>query len=340
MATFEKRAKRCPTDLTDAEWALVEPLLPKPPQRGRKPSVDMRTIMEAIRYMARAGGNSLFLEQLLLQAGETEADQLPPSILAAIQARLAALPPAERTALRAAAVLGPDVPATLLKRVGEVGPEILTALAERGLLCARGETTEIAHPLIREGILDSMLPSDARALHARAAAEIGEADLARRAHHLCEGADPGASAACLRASEAQRTAGALAEAVALAERGLAACAAPTADRADEALGEADRLIGTGALAHNHLRVFPNIAWICLRRGDREGARRAVAWLEEGAPATQCPWVAIYARTIEALASRDGPAIARARSVAHDAGFHPLVAAVDAVGRPGAPLAIA
>jgi putative transposase len=56
MANLEKRAKRYPTDLTDAEWALVEPLLPKPPRRGRRPSVDMRTIMDAIRYMARSGG--------------------------------------------------------------------------------------------------------------------------------------------------------------------------------------------------------------------------------------------------------------------------------------------
>jgi putative transposase len=56
MANVEKRAKRYPTDLTDAEWAVVEPLLPKPPRRGRKPSVDLRTIMDAIRYMARSGG--------------------------------------------------------------------------------------------------------------------------------------------------------------------------------------------------------------------------------------------------------------------------------------------
>ena len=37
------------------EWAQVEPLLPKPAKRGRKPEVDLREILNAIRYMARFG---------------------------------------------------------------------------------------------------------------------------------------------------------------------------------------------------------------------------------------------------------------------------------------------
>ncbi len=56
MAALEKKSKRYPTDLTDAEWAVVEPLLPKPPKRGRKPGVDMREVLNAIRYMASSGG--------------------------------------------------------------------------------------------------------------------------------------------------------------------------------------------------------------------------------------------------------------------------------------------
>jgi transposase len=53
QAAFERR--RYPTDLTDAEWAQVEPLLPRPAKRGRKPGVDLREILNAIRYLARAG---------------------------------------------------------------------------------------------------------------------------------------------------------------------------------------------------------------------------------------------------------------------------------------------
>jgi len=56
MANLERRAKRYPTVLTDDEWERIKPLLPKAPRRGRKPSVDLRTILDAIRYMARSGG--------------------------------------------------------------------------------------------------------------------------------------------------------------------------------------------------------------------------------------------------------------------------------------------
>ncbi len=52
---FEQR-RRYPTDLTDAEWEQIEPLVPRPARRGRKPKVDLREILNAIRYMARSGG--------------------------------------------------------------------------------------------------------------------------------------------------------------------------------------------------------------------------------------------------------------------------------------------
>ena len=55
MAAIEKKTKRYPTDLTDEEWERVEPFLPSPARRGRKPSVDPREVLNAIRYIARAG---------------------------------------------------------------------------------------------------------------------------------------------------------------------------------------------------------------------------------------------------------------------------------------------
>ncbi len=56
IAKLEKRAKRYPTDLTGEEWEPIKPFLPGPPLRGRKPSTDLRLILDAIRYMARSGG--------------------------------------------------------------------------------------------------------------------------------------------------------------------------------------------------------------------------------------------------------------------------------------------
>ena len=55
MARIEKKTKRYPTDLTDEEWERIVPFLPKPARQGRKPGVDMREVLNAIRYIARAG---------------------------------------------------------------------------------------------------------------------------------------------------------------------------------------------------------------------------------------------------------------------------------------------
>lgn len=55
MAAIERKTKRYPTDLTDEEWATVEPLLPRRSKRGRPREVDLREIMDAVRYLVRAG---------------------------------------------------------------------------------------------------------------------------------------------------------------------------------------------------------------------------------------------------------------------------------------------
>jgi putative transposase len=41
------------TDLTDAQWALVEPLLPPPRPRGRRPRIDRRRVLDAILYQTK-----------------------------------------------------------------------------------------------------------------------------------------------------------------------------------------------------------------------------------------------------------------------------------------------
>ena len=43
-----------PSDLTDGQWQLIRPLLPKPAKRGRPPS-DRRAIPDAILYVVRTG---------------------------------------------------------------------------------------------------------------------------------------------------------------------------------------------------------------------------------------------------------------------------------------------
>ncbi len=49
------RRKAYPSDLTDAEWELLEPLLPALAGTGRPVTVDRREILNAIFYQLRTG---------------------------------------------------------------------------------------------------------------------------------------------------------------------------------------------------------------------------------------------------------------------------------------------
>ena len=46
---------RYPSDLTDAEWRLIEPFLRTTPGPGRPRELDMREVFNAIRYINRTG---------------------------------------------------------------------------------------------------------------------------------------------------------------------------------------------------------------------------------------------------------------------------------------------
>jgi putative transposase len=47
--------KPCPSDVTDAQWALIEPLIPAAKPGGRPRTVDMREVIHALFYLSRAG---------------------------------------------------------------------------------------------------------------------------------------------------------------------------------------------------------------------------------------------------------------------------------------------
>ena len=49
MAKIEKKTKRYPSDLTDEEWARIEPFLPRASTAGRPIEVDLREVLNAIR---------------------------------------------------------------------------------------------------------------------------------------------------------------------------------------------------------------------------------------------------------------------------------------------------
>ena len=47
--------KTYPTDLSDAQWKLIEPLLPEAEPGGRPRSVDLRAVLDGIFYVVRGG---------------------------------------------------------------------------------------------------------------------------------------------------------------------------------------------------------------------------------------------------------------------------------------------
>ena len=46
MAEIEKKTKRYPTDLTDEEWARIEPFLPGAAKSGRSARTDLREVLK------------------------------------------------------------------------------------------------------------------------------------------------------------------------------------------------------------------------------------------------------------------------------------------------------
>lgn len=51
-----KRAREpYPSDLTDAEWKILQPLIPGPAKLGRPPRYEKRAILNAIFYVVRGG---------------------------------------------------------------------------------------------------------------------------------------------------------------------------------------------------------------------------------------------------------------------------------------------
>jgi putative transposase len=49
------KRKPYPTDVTDAQWDKIGPLIPPPKPGGRERKTDMRELINALRYLVRGG---------------------------------------------------------------------------------------------------------------------------------------------------------------------------------------------------------------------------------------------------------------------------------------------
>ena len=52
---YERRGPRYPSDLTDAEWALIAPLIPPAKRGGRPREVAVREVMNGVLYVLETG---------------------------------------------------------------------------------------------------------------------------------------------------------------------------------------------------------------------------------------------------------------------------------------------
>jgi transposase len=52
---YDRTKLRYPSDLTDDEWALVEPLIPPAKKGGNKRTVDMRGVVDGLMYILSTG---------------------------------------------------------------------------------------------------------------------------------------------------------------------------------------------------------------------------------------------------------------------------------------------
>ena len=133
--------------------------------------------------VGRAGGNPLFVSEVLASASTGDGDALPAggerSLRRAILRRIGFLPPGVLEVLRSAALLGAEFDVRGLAVVAERPPAELAAplelAVEAGLLSESGGRLAFRHDLVREAIYGDRPPAVTRALHFEAARRLREA---------------------------------------------------------------------------------------------------------------------------------------------------------------------
>jgi class 3 adenylate cyclase/tetratricopeptide (TPR) repeat protein len=158
------------------------------------------------RVVATAGGNPLFIEELVASlADDPAAEELPSTVRAAIASRIDALPPAARNALLGASVIGQTFWRGVLEGIEDLDDagEALDALEARGLVLRRLESRVAAdveytfkHDLVRDTAYGTLPRARRRELHAATARFIedmtaGSTELAwLLGYHWREAGDP------------------------------------------------------------------------------------------------------------------------------------------------------
>ncbi|WP_375760566.1 serine/threonine-protein kinase PknK [Corallococcus exercitus] len=182
-------------------------------------------LIEVIRSLAEESGRLDYIGHLPLPA-----TAFVGGMRSIVERRLDMVPPWARGPLRLAAILGRDIHEELLHETPAARDVAgwLVECADAAVLEVTGNRWRFAHDKLREGLLDSLSPEDARALHREAARAIESAHpdeggwMAALAHHWGEAGDVAREARYSeRAGEHAMSVNACCEAVPYFERALA-----------------------------------------------------------------------------------------------------------------------
>ena len=170
----------------------------------------------------QAGGNPLFLHQLLHHAADGSHTACPATVEEAVTARLSQLDAQALAVLRVLAVLDGAQSETLLQELTASGRAVLNDLQRRRILKRTGDALVIEHGVVRAAILAMTPKADQQAIHLRAARWYDGRDLERQAWHLLGAGDSAAAESLLQASMAARFEGRVAQAAEMAAAGQTA----------------------------------------------------------------------------------------------------------------------
>jgi len=215
-------------DPLDAHWRSMigsgtlvtvdlSPLSPADARSIARRFIDVAAFAD--QCVERAGGNPLFLEQLLRGAGDLIDGRLPASIQSVVLARTDLLSAQDRRAIQAASVLGQRFSLAHLRALLQEPRYACDTLVRNVLLRPTRDGLQFAHALVRDGVYGSLTNARKRELHGAAAAIFVD-DPVLRAEHLDRAGDPNAARAYLAAAKAQAILFRQDQAIALAARGL------------------------------------------------------------------------------------------------------------------------
>ena len=151
----------------------------------------------------RAGGNPLFLEQLLRSAEESSKEEVPGSVQSIVLSRMDNLEASDRQALQAASIIGQRFSLDLLRHLIDSPQYNCAELVEHYLVRSQGDGYLFAHALVRDGVYSSMLKARRRELHRQAADWYADRDLTLRAEHLGRAEDEEAANAFADAAQSE-----------------------------------------------------------------------------------------------------------------------------------------